>query len=165
MFRKVSLKVLIFSILGLLLFNYACRVQSKIDYNSQVKPIINKSCITCHGGVKKQGGYSLLFKEEAYGKGKSGKIGIVPGDASASEFIKRITNKDPEERMPHEKEPLSDEEIEILTKWVDQGAEWKEHWAYVAVEKPEIPDFSNEWVKNDIDRYIYNLYIAKCSCN
>lgn len=155
MFRIVSLKILIFSILGLLLFNYACRVQSKIDYNSQVKPIINKSCITCHGGVKKQGGYSLLFKEEAYGKGKSGKIGIVPGDASASEFIKRLITKDPEERMPHEKEPLTDEEIEILTKWVDQGAEWKEHWAYVAVEKPEIPDFSNEWVKNDIDRYIY----------
>jgi hypothetical protein len=155
MLKKVSLKVFILLILGLLLFNYACRVQSKIDYNTQVKPIINKSCISCHGGVKKQGGYSLLFKEEAYGKGKSGKIGIVPGDASASEFIKRLQSKDPDERMPHEKDPLTDEEIEILTKWVDQGAEWKDHWAYVPIQKPKIPDLSNDWVKNDIDRYIF----------
>ena len=101
--------------------------QKKIDFNAQVKPIINKNCIACHGGVKKQGGYSLLFKEEAYAKGKSGKIGIVPGDASSSEFIRRLTLSDPDERMPHEKDPLSSDEIDILTKWIDQGAEWQEH--------------------------------------
>ncbi len=128
--------------------------EEKIDYNSEVKPIINKNCIVCHGGVKKQGGYSLLFKEEAFSKGKSGKVGIVPGDASASEFIKRLTLKDPEERMPHEKEPLSEEEITILTKWIDQGAEWEQHWAFVPVEKPEVPRMNSNWVKNDIDQFI-----------
>lgn len=142
----------VFLILGLC----SCSIfEEKIDYSSQVKPIINKNCISCHGGVKKQGGYSLLFKEEAFSKGKSGKIGIVPGDASASEFIRRLTLADPEERMPHEKEPLSDEEIKILTKWIDQGAEWEQHWAFVPVRKPEIPNTSNDWVKNDIDKFIY----------
>lgn len=128
--------------------------QKKIDFNAQVKPIINKNCIACHGGVKKQGGYSLLFKEEAYAKGKSGKIGIVPGDASASEFIRRLTLSDPDERMPHEKDPLSSDEIDILTKWIDQGAEWQEHWAYIPVKPPSVPEISNDWVKNDIDKFI-----------
>ncbi len=135
---------------------YSCSIfEEKIDYSSQVKPIINKNCISCHGGVKKQGGYSLLFKEEAFSKGKSGKIGIVPGDAAASEFIKRLTLSDPEERMPHEKDPLSKEEISILTKWIDQGAEWEQHWSFVPVQRQEVPQVSNEWVKNDIDKFIF----------
>jgi hypothetical protein len=129
-------------------------LDEKIDFNTQVKPIINKNCISCHGGVKKQGGYSLLFKEEAFSKGKSGKIGIVPGDASASEFINRLSLKDPDERMPHEKTPLTDTEIDILTKWVNQGAEWKEHWAYVPVKKINVPSIKHYWIKNDIDKFV-----------
>jgi Protein of unknown function (DUF1553)/Protein of unknown function (DUF1549)/Planctomycete cytochrome C len=129
--------------------------QKKIDFNAQVKPIINKNCITCHGGVKKQGGYSLLFEEEAFGKGKSGKIGIVPGDAAASEFIRRLTLSDPDERMPHEKDPLSSEEIDILKKWIDQGAEWQEHWAYVPVKRQTVPAVSSDWIKNDIDKFVF----------
>ena len=145
-----------FYVLFVLGISFSCSVfEEKIDYSSQVKPIINKNCITCHGGVKKQGGYSLLFKEEAFGKGKSGKIGIVPGNASASEFIKRLTLDDPEERMPHEKNPLSDKEIAILTKWIDQGAEWEQHWAFVPVKSQLVPNIQNDWVKNDIDRFIY----------
>ena len=141
-----------FLMLGL----YSCSIfEEKIDYSSQVKPIINKNCISCHGGVKKQGGYSLLFKEEAFAKGKSGKIGIVPGDAAGSEFIRRLTLSDPEERMPHEKDPLSSEEINILTKWIDQGAEWEQHWSFVPVQKQEVPQVSNDWVKNDIDKFIF----------
>ena len=81
----------------------------------------------------------MLFKEEAFAKGKSGKIGIVAGDAAGSEFIRRLTLSDPEERMPHEKEPLSSDEIKILTKWIDQGAEWEQHWSFVPVQKQEVP--------------------------
>ena len=130
--------------------------QKKISFSAQIKPIINKNCITCHGGVKKQGGYSLLFKEEAFGKGKSGKVGIVPGDASSSEFYKRLVMKDPDERMPHEKTPLTSEEIGIIKDWIDQGAEWEEHWAYLPVKKQEIPEVSDDWIKNDIDKFIFS---------
>ena len=149
--------VLIFSLLlfiGFAYTNSGCSLESKIDYSTQVKPILNKHCIACHGGVKKQGGWSLLFEEEALAKAKSGKFAIVPGDASSSEMIKRLHHKDPEERMPYQKEPLKDDEIAILTKWINQGAKWGEHWAYKSVVKQKVPSESSDWVKNEIDNFI-----------
>src|SRR6476619_7739257 len=71
---------------------------SRIDFTTEVKPIINKNCITCHGGVRQKGGFSLLFREEALAKTESGKRAIIPGDAANSEVIKRITLKDPDDR-------------------------------------------------------------------
>ena len=136
-----------------------------IDFSVEVKPILNKKCITCHGGVKKQGGFSVLFREEALAKTKSGKFAIVPGDPSHSEMIRRLTLKDPEERMPYKHEPLSDAEIDILRKWVKQGAKWGEHWAYVPVKPTAVPVPKGalfgllpapkiDWAKNDIDYFI-----------
>jgi len=68
---------------------------------------LNKHCISCHGGVKRQGGFSLLFRSEALAINKSGKPAIIPGNAAASEMIKRLSAKDPEERMPY-KHPALD---------------------------------------------------------
>src|SRR6187431_670342 len=102
-----------------------------VDYNTEVKPIFNKKCITCHGGVKREGGFSLLFRKDALEKNESGNVAIVPGDAAHSEMIRRILSNDPEERMPHKGQPLSESEITILKNWIDQGAEWGNHWAYV----------------------------------
>lgn len=136
-------------------FFTACKIpEEKVDYITEVKPLLNKHCISCHGGVKMQSNYSLLYREEALGKGKSGKYGIIPGNASGSEFIRRLTLHDPEERMPYQKEPLSREEIRLLTKWIDQGAEWGTHWAYESVEKPPVPSVKGTWAKTDIDRFI-----------
>ncbi len=129
--------------------------KNKIDFNAQVKPILNKNCITCHGGVKQQSDFSLLFREEALQKAKSGKYPIVPGDAGQSELIRRIKEKDTEERMPYKHAPLSKDEIAILEQWIDEGAEWGTHWAYVPVKKVEAPDVKSDWVKNDIDKFIY----------
>lgn len=129
--------------------------ENKIDYNTEVKPILNKNCLSCHGGVKKQGGFSLLFREEALAKTKSGKIGIVPGDADASEMYRRLISNDPELRMPHKQEPLKNEEIEIIKKWINQGAEFTTHWAYKPLEKVETPESGASWVSNFIDEYIY----------
>jgi hypothetical protein len=137
--------------------------RSRIDFTTQVKPIINKSCITCHGGVRQKGGFSLLFREEALAKTESGKIGIVPGDPGKSEMIRRINLKNPEERMPYKHDPLSNEEIDILTKWVKQGAQWGEHWAYVPVKDVPVPqpatffgliNKTSDWAKNTIDNFI-----------
>lgn len=117
----------------------------KIDYNTQVKPILNKHCLACHGGVRQEGGFSLLTREEALAPTESGKRGIVPGSPGASEMIRRITSSDPEDRMPHEKDPLSSTEISVLKKWVKQGAAWDLHWAYRPVQKPEIPKPTARW--------------------
>lgn len=134
--KLIGIVLLIVVVAGVLVSTFH---PTPIDYSTQVKPIINKKCIACHGGVKQQGGFSLLFREDALGKTKSGHPAIIPGDASASEFIKRIKSTDPEERMPYKHEPLSKEEIKILEDWVDQGAKWGEHWAYVAVQQQEPP--------------------------
>src|SRR5450432_1399540 len=141
--------------------------RSEIDFNTEVKPILNKNCITCHGGVRRQADFSLLFRSEALKKTKSGKYAIVPGYADRSEMIRRIKLTDPEERMPFKHTPLKNEEIEILTKWINQGAKWGDHWAYVPVKKEEVPvpqpSFFGlipakkiDWVKNDIDYFIYD---------
>ena len=127
----------------------------KVDFNTEVKPIFNKKCIACHGGVKAKANFSLLFREEAMKPAKSGKYPIVPGKPGESEMIRRITQKDPDERMPYKHEPLSGDEISILKRWIKQGAEWGEHWAYLPVKETTTPDYSNKWIKNDIDQFIY----------
>jgi len=138
-----------------------------VDFNTEVKPIINTKCISCHGGVKSQGEFSLLFREEALAVTESGKPSIIPGDPDNSEMIRRLTLEDPEERMPYKHEALSLDEINTLREWVKQGAVWGDHWAYVAVEKTDppkskgwfwglIPGSKPQWIKNDIDYFIYN---------
>lgn len=129
--------------------------EEEVDFNTQVKPIINKKCISCHGGVKQEAGFSLLFEEEALGPTESGKPAIIPGNPDGSELIRRISLNDPEERMPYKHEALSDDEIKVLRKWVDQGAKWGEHWAYLPVKKQNVPDFNDEWIRNDVDQFIF----------
>lgn len=133
-----------------------------VDYNTQVKPLLNKQCISCHGGVKRQAGFSLLFRSDALEKTESGKPAIIPGDPHNSEFIRRLTVKDPEERMPYKHPPLSQEQIDMLAQWVKEGARWGDHWAYVPVQPTPVPHAGNgfmgfgksTWVRNDIDRFI-----------
>ena len=151
---KRTLVVVLLIIVGGLIW-YFSSGSEKIDYITQVKPIFNKKCITCHGGVKAKANFSLLFREDALKPAKSGKYPIVPGKPGESEMIRRITERDEEERMPYKHDPLSKEEISILRKWIKQGAEWGEHWAYIPVKKPELPDIENKWVRNEIDKFIY----------
>ncbi|WP_026629711.1 DUF1553 domain-containing protein [Dyadobacter alkalitolerans] len=140
---------------------------SSVDYNAEVKPILNKHCMGCHGGVKKAGDVSFLFEHEMLEPGKSGKIPVVRGDADASEMIRRILSDDPDEKMPKNGTPLKEEEIDILKKWINQGAKWETHWSYKKIEKPDVPSlngFSNlfglvdneekKWAKNEIDHFV-----------
>jgi hypothetical protein len=166
--KKVNKKLLVplalILVVGIFIFSTD---NKKIDFSAQVKPILNQKCISCHGGVKQEAGFSLLFRPEALGNTESGKPAIIPGDPSGSEMIRRLHEKDPDERMPYKKEPLTDKEIDILTSWIKQGAQWGEHWAYVPVAKQEVPKPASRffgliepepwpWVKNDIDFFVYN---------
>lgn len=126
-------------------FSWSGWFGSKVDYNTEVKPILNKHCMGCHGGVKKAGDVSFLFEHEMLEPGKSGKIPVVRGDAHASEMIRRILSDDPEEKMPKNSPPLSDHEVDVLKKWINQGAEWETHWSYKRIEKPDIPTTKSIW--------------------
>ncbi|WP_143306029.1 DUF1553 domain-containing protein [Chitinophaga vietnamensis] len=130
----------------------ACERQKPVSFSMEVKPILNKHCISCHGGVKQSGGFSVLFREEALGNTKSGKPAIIPGHPEKSEFIRRLTCKDPKERMPQKGTPLNKEEVNILTRWVEQGAEWGDHWAYIPLKPVAVPDISTDG--NEIDHFV-----------
>lgn len=140
-------------LVAVLVFTFSTRSPA-VDFNTQVKPIINKKCISCHGGVKRQGGFSLLFRSETLANTESGKPAIIPGDPDHSEMIRRLTLHDEEERMPYHEEPLSEAEIKTLRNWVKQGAAWGDHWAYVPVKQVEVPAVEGN-VRNDIDRFVY----------
>jgi hypothetical protein len=148
-------KIFIFIFIVLLIGSswYIFKPEQQVDFSSDVKPILNSKCISCHGGVKAKAGFSVLFREEALAKTESGKPAIIPGDAGASEMIRRINHVDPEERMPYKHEPLSAKEIKILEQWINQGAKWGDHWAYLPVKKVEVPDAEGSII-NDIDKFI-----------
>lgn len=113
---------------------------SEIDYNTQVKPILNEKCISCHGGVKKSGGFGLLTREQALSETDNGEPAIIPGHASKSSMISRLMTEDPELRMPQEADPLSREEIKILRQWINEGANWDLHWSYKPLRKIHPPE-------------------------
>jgi len=160
--KRKSVVVIAILIAAVTVFTFSTRRQT-VDFSADVKPIFNKKCITCHGGVRRKAGFSLLFRSEALAKNESGKPAIIPGDPEHSELIRRLTLKDPEERMPFKHEPLSKDEIEILRAWIKQGAQWGDHWAYTPVQAQTVPKPSslfgwmhseNKWPRSDIDYFI-----------
>ena len=127
----------------------------KVDFNRDIRPIFNKKCVACHGGVRQQADLSLLFREDALKPAKSGKLPIVPGDPDASEMIRRITHPDTHDRMPKGRDPLSAAEILAIRRWIKQGAPWEPHWAYVKPAAAPLPAVSNAaWSRTDLDRFV-----------
>jgi len=154
-FLSKKILFVLIPVVGVIIFFVFTSRQTSIDFNTQVKPIFNKKCIACHGGVRRKSNFSLLFRVDALAKNKSGKPAIIPGDPDHSEMIRRLTINDPDERMPYKHDPLSKEEIEILRRWIKQGAKWGDHWAYVSVKPVEVPQVKTDWAKTDVDRFIY----------
>lgn len=129
----------------------------KVDFNTDIRPILNQHCLPCHGGVKASGGLSFLFEEDAFAPTDSERPAIIPGNASGSELIRRIKHQDLELRMPLEADPLSAKEIQILTQWINQGAKWAKHWAYIPPKRPTLPKPSAQAIfplNNEIDHFI-----------
>ncbi len=100
----------------------------KVDFVTQVRPIIQKSCVKkCHSQSKKKGGLRMDKKEFAFKGGESGEPGIVPGDRTKSTVYKLIAlPQDHEDYMPSKGKPLTSEQVETIGLWIDQGAEWPE---------------------------------------
>lgn len=132
----------------------------KIDFNQDVKRILSDKCFACHGpdAKKQKADLRLDIPEAAYTKvTESGLKAIKPGNLRRSELIHRILSEDPEYRMPTPEShlTLTEQEKAILIKWVEQGAEYKPHWAFVAPEKQKLPVVRNkEWIKNPVDHFI-----------
>jgi hypothetical protein len=126
-----------------------------VDFNRDIRPILSDTCFTCHGPDDKQRQAGLRFdtKEGAFRKPGV----IVAGDAASSRLIQRITAKDPDLRMPpiNSGHALTEKQIEMLRRWVDEGAKWETHWAYLAPKRPDLPKVNNiAWPRNGIDHFI-----------
>ena len=128
-----------------------------VDFNRDVRPILNKNCIACHGGVKEAGEVSFIFREQVLGKGESDKIVVIPGKPDESEMIVRVISKDPDELMPQPDHGprLSDGDVETLRQWIAEGAKWGEHWSFVPPQRHDAPPIKKtSWPSNDIDHFI-----------
>lgn len=130
-----------------------------IDFNRDIRPILSDNCFACHGPDKhkRKAGLRLDREEGAKAKLESGDRAVVPGNPQQSKLLKVVTTQDEDERMPPAKtgKRLTAAQVTLLTDWIAAGAPWKEHWAYLPVEKPVLPSVRNgEWVRNEIDRFV-----------
>lgn len=156
-YSKAYIVIVIMIIIGMILTTQSCNLSGhkEIDFNKQIRPILNNKCLVCHGGVKQQGDLSFLFPETAVLPAQSGKYAIVPGSSTKSELIHRIRHNNPELRMPLDADPLLEEEIDLLEQWIEEGAEWETHWAYLPISKDiEVPSTQSSWVSNEIDHFV-----------
>ena len=133
--------------------------ESEVEFNRDVRPIIADKCFACHGPdeAARKEDLRLDLKEGLFGKAGFGQPIVAPGDPEESEIYYRISNPDPDERMPPEEFHLKlrDDEIETIKRWIQQGAPWQGHWAFIPPTRPPVPAVSDtSWVKNEIDNFI-----------
>jgi hypothetical protein len=124
-----------------------------VEFNRDVRPILANHCLLCHGPDNNLRKAKLRLDVE---KDALAKV-LVAGKPAESELFKRIVSTDPQERMPPDKynKPLSKEQIDVLRRWIAQGAKYEAHWSLIAPKKHELPKVKNAaWVRNDIDRFV-----------
>jgi hypothetical protein len=104
--------------------------QVPVSFATEIQPILARRCFPCHGPDKAEAGLRLNSLEMAVAQLESGNRAIVPGDTAASAILERITSSEDGVRMPPEGKPLTEIEQQRFARWVAQGAEWKQHWAF-----------------------------------
>lgn len=136
-----------------------------LDFETDVLPILQRSCIQCHGPEKQKSGYRLDNRDIAFAGGHSGVAAITAHDGAASQLVQRISQAEPSERMPPVDStvpPLTTSEIALLTAWIDEGPHWPDafagepmvvepHWSFEPLVKPEVPGHAD----HPIDAFIH----------
>jgi hypothetical protein len=140
----------------------AAAIPDKIDFNRDVRPIFTDTCFACHGPDKnsRKANLRLDTKEGAFAALKDGKGHvIVPGKTAESEVYRRVSTTDSDDLMPPPSfnKPLTERQVAILKKWIEQGAEYKGHWAYQPIQHAApgaTPDDAKDFVRNPIDVFV-----------
>jgi hypothetical protein len=128
---------------------------NRVSFSRDIRPIFNQNCVACHGGVRQRNDVSFIYRDEALGVGKSGHRTIVPGNPSASELMRRLVAHDPENRMPYHAPALSSQQVELIRKWIRQGAQWDDYWAFVPPKPQPLPKVQRaNWARQPWDRFI-----------
>ncbi len=142
--------------------NRAAESTQKVDFNFEVRPVLADHCFKCHGpdARARKAKLRLDLAENAYAVRDSttGKRAVVPGYPERSELYRRITAADPEQRMPpvSSKLSLTSAEKDLLRRWVAQGAEYRPHWAFIALQQVTVPKpaTGKGRVLNPIDAFV-----------
>ena len=130
-----------------------------VDFSRQIRPILAKQCFSCHGPDKQESGVALHEFSKAISESDSGGKPIVPGDLKASEIIRRIASYDPEVRMPPEGTGLSKQQVELFKNWIQSGAEYREHWAFLPLSNPVPPVVAGlSQASNPIDAFVQDRW-------
>jgi hypothetical protein len=139
----------------------AAEPSPKVDFNRDIRPILSNQCAKCHGpdGKERKGGTDGLrldVRDDAVAD-LGGYAAIVPGHPEKSALVERINSRDDEERMPPKSsgKKLTPREIELLTRWIKEGAEYATHWSYSKPTRPPLPSIEqSNWPRNEIDHFI-----------
>lgn len=131
----------------------------KVDFSRDISPILSDNCYACHGpdAAHRKAGLRFDLKESALAQLKSENYAIVPGDLDKSELIARIITKNEDDLMPPSDsgKQLTEAQIDLLKRWILQGAEWKSHWSFIKPERPPLPEVMDaRWPRNPIDHFI-----------
>lgn len=132
-----------------------------VDYNYHIRPILSDRCFKCHGpdANKRKANLRLDTPEGAYAafKDNPSMHAIVPGHPESSDAFQRLITKDTSLRMPTMSSHLTvtSHEIDLIEKWIKQGAVYKPHWAFIKPVKSALPDADEDWVRNPIDYFVY----------
>lgn len=130
----------------------------RVDFIREIQPILASRCYDCHGPEKAKGGLQLHARAPALRGGESGEPAFVAGKSAASLLLQRVLTTDLDDVMPQKGERLTASEIDLLRRWIDEGAAWPEnvrHWAYVKPERPSAPALRDPaWPLNPIDTFI-----------
>jgi len=129
-----------------------------VDFQRDIRPILSENCFQCHGPDENTREADLrLDLADAAQADLGDYAAIIPGDASESEAMKRVLSDDEYEQMPpaDSGKELTEQEIELLRRWIESGAEYEEHWAFVSPQRPELPQVSRDnWPANPIDYFV-----------
>src|SRR5215472_719764 len=130
-----------------------------IQFNRDIRPILAGRCFACHGPDDSKRQSKLRLDLETNAKGDlGGHAAVVPSDPGSSEMIRRVTSSDVARRMPPAwsgAARLSEREIELLTRWIAQGAQWQKHWSFIPPARPDLPAVSDPaWPKSPIDNFV-----------
>ncbi|MCA9230387.1 MAG: DUF1553 domain-containing protein [Planctomycetales bacterium] len=137
-----------------------------VDYVQDIRPILSDNCYTCHGpnASDREAELRLDNQESALGELPSGTIAVVPGKPEESELLRRIVTTDADELMPpaDSGKSIKPEQIELIRRWIEQGAPWQQHWSFVPPLRPELPAVSDSnWPRNAVDSFILAKLDAK----
>jgi hypothetical protein len=151
----------------------AAESAAQVDFNRDIRPVLSDACFHCHGPDKARRKADLRLDLEASAKARlTDHFAIVPGDPAKSELIRRITTSDERDRMPpaDSGRKLTPQQIDLLHRWIAQGAKWQAHWSFVAPVRSEVPRLADlkfsgthfrnatngfsDWSANPIDAFI-----------